>query len=247
MTQRQKNPRVGLITGFAVIFLVAGQGCGLEIGTLLGGGGGGEGASQLTGLALEVATKADSVARQIGGPSGFGGMRMVGYRDHAEEHMGFHDVEGLADSAEDLGVRLTNELDQECTFHLSYYSSHVGTDEQLLDVTVQAGESVVVTIPCSEIVGLGGLETPGEAGCHMDDGHSVDNMMAVPGFMGQDFTCFGSYECVLTTDVDDLDGDGDTEESIIVSAAMRFHSMDGGPLGHAHGSAAGMMGSHMGS
>ena len=36
------------------------------------------------------------------------------------------------------------------------------------------------------------------------------------------------------------------EELIIVSDAMDFHMMNGGPMGHAHGSGPGMMGSHMG-
>ena len=70
--------------------------------------------------------------------------------------------------------------------------------------------------------------------------------MAVPGFLGEDFTCGGIYGCVLEQDVNDLDGDGDTEELIILSDAMTFHMMNGGPTGHRHGTGPGMMGSHMG-
>ena len=102
------------------------------------------------------------------------------------------------------------------------------------DEVVEARDSVVV------------LGRRGDRGFDEADGQAVDNMMAVPGFLGQDFTCGGTYSCVLTQDVDDLDGDGDTEELVIVSDAMDFHMMNGGPMGHAHGGGPGMMGSHMG-
>jgi len=143
-------------------------------------------------------------------------------------------------------VRVRNESDRDGTFHLSYFASHMGLDDQLMDVEVGAGQEVVVEIPCPEIVGMGSLETPGDTGCHLADGEAVDNVMTVPGFLGQDFTCDGVYECVLTADVDDLDGDGDTEELIILSDAMEFHMMNGGPTGHMHGGGFGMMGPHMG-
>ncbi len=44
----------------------------------------------------------------------------------------------------------------------------------------------------------------------------------------------------------DLDGDGDTEELIIISDAMEFRMMNGGPTGHRHGPGPGMGGSHIG-
>ncbi|GKS60500.1 hypothetical protein YTPLAS18_40270 [Nitrospira sp.] len=237
--------RAGGFVGATAIFLQLGSnGCGLQAGSQLSGGR--DGGSELTGLALDVATKANTVASQIGGPTGFGGMLMEGYREHMLENMGFHGADDLADADSDMGIRLTNDSTQDCTFHLAYFASHIGMAEQLMDVSVQAGDSLTISIPCSEIIGLGGLEAPGEAGCHLSDGEAVDNMMAVPGFFEQDFTCDETYACVLTSDVNDLDGDGDTEELIIVSDAMTFHMMNGGPSGHMHGNGPGMMGSHMG-
>lgn len=194
----------------------------------------------------EVSTKALDVASQVGGANGFGGALMDGYASHMPGQMGFHDVADLAPEATNMMVLIRNESDEAGTFHLSYFASHMGLDDQVLDVVVGAGEEVTVEIPCSEIVGIGPLEQPGEPGCHLDDGKAVDNVMAVPGFLGQDFVCNGTYECVLTQDVNDLDGDGDTEELIIVSDAMEFHMTNGGPMGHGHGTGPGMMGSHMG-
>lgn len=194
----------------------------------------------------DVAAKATDIAAQIGGANGFGGSLLDGYVDHMPGQMGFRGSEDLASGTAGMMVRIQNEAAQDGTFHLSYFASHMGLDEQTMDVEVPAGEALTVDIACSEIVGFGPLETPGETGCHLADGEAVDNVMTVPGFLGQDFTCDGIYECVLTADVDDLDGDGDTEELIIISDAMEFHMMNGGPTGHMHGSGAGMMGPHMG-
>ncbi len=194
----------------------------------------------------EVAGKALDVAAQIGSADGFGGSLMEGYIDHMPDQMGFQSAGDLAPETAAMMVRLRNESDEDGTFHLSYVASHMGLDVQSMDVEVGAGEEVTVEIPCSEIVGVGSLDTPGAPGGHLADGEAVDNMMAVPGFLGQDFTCEGVYECVLTPDVDDLDGDGDTEELILISDGMELHMRNGGPTGHMHGTDSDMMGPHMG-
>jgi len=194
----------------------------------------------------DLANKASEIASHVGGTDGFGGTLMDGYFDHMPDHMGFDVTNDLAGADAHMMVLLRNESDQDGTFHLSYIDSHMGLTEQDMDVVVGAGEDVTVEIPCSEIVGIGSLDTPGALGCHLDDGETIDNTMSVPGFLGQDFMCNGTYACVLVQDVNDLDGDGDTQELIILSDAMEFHMMNGGPYGHMHGSGPGMMGSHMG-
>lgn len=193
-----------------------------------------------------VTAKADDVSSQVGGSGGFGGELMNGYMQHMPSQMGFHADEDLAPEDGMMMVRMHNETDQDATFHVSYFASHIDMQDHSMDVDVRAGEDVTIEIPCSEIVGMGPLEMPGEAACHLEDGMAVDNMMALPGFMNQDFECEGTFECRLEPDVDDLDGDGDTEELIVISEAMEFHVMDGGPMGHMHGSGSGMMGGHMG-
>ena len=208
-------------------------------------GGVAPGGGDSTGVA-DVAAKALDVAAQVGGANGFGGPLMNGYVDHSPDQMGFHVVDHLAIETSNMMVLVRNESDVDGTFHVSYFASHLGLEEQMMDVYVGAGDEVTVEIPCSEIVGMGPLDTPDEPGCHLDDGEAVDNTMAVPGFLEQDFTCDGTYVYVLTQDVDDLDGDGDTEELIIISDAMEFHMMNGGPLGHGHDTGSGTMGSHMG-
>jgi len=205
----------------------------------------GPGDGDLTAVS-EVSAKALDVASQVGGQNGFGGSLMDGYAAHMPGQMGFHGIDDLAPEATNMMVRLRNESTEGGTFHLSFFANHMGLEEHMMDVVVGAGGDVTVEIPCSEIVGMGPLEMPGEPGCHLDGGEAVDNVMAVPGFLGQDFSCDGTYECVLTQDVDDLDGDGDTDELIIVSDGMEFHMMNGGPTGHGHGTGTGMMGPHMG-
>ncbi len=194
----------------------------------------------------DVVGKALDVAAQVGGTNGFGGSLMDGYLNHMPGQMGFHGADDLAPESTDMMVLLRNESDEDGTFHVSYVASHMGLEGQMRDVGVPAGEEVTVEIPCSEIVGIGPLDEPGGPGCHLADGESVDNMMAIPGFLGQDFTCDSVYECVLTPDVDDLDGDGDTEELIIISDAMEFHMTNDGPTGHLHGADGSMMDSHLG-
>lgn len=191
-----------------------------------------------------VATKAERVAASVGGVDGFGGMPMTGYVDHVPSRMGFMGVSDLASSNGLMTIRLHNETEQDCQFHLSYFAHFEGLDEQLMNVDVASGGVTAVNIPCAEIVGIGPLETPGEVGCVLAGGGSVPNTMAVPGFLGLDFECGGEYEHFLTRDADDLDGDGDTEELIIQSQGMQFHLQNGGPGGHMHGPGSGMMGPH---
>ncbi len=141
-------------------------------------------------------------------------------------------------------LNIQNESSQDAEFHATYIASHMGLDENALDVSVLAGEFVTIEMPCAEIVGMGSLDDPGAAGCHLDDDTAIPNTMMVPGFLGQDFVCGGIYGCTLTPDVDDLDDDGDTEELVIISDGMQRLMMNGGVEGHMHGSSPGMMGPH---
>jgi len=225
-----------LIAGLAGTGFLAAGGC--AVGAVTDAG------SDTTVAAVEA--KARTVAESVGGTDGYGGTLMSDYLGHMPDHMGFTSLERLAPEGSVMTVNLRNDSDRDGTFHLSYFTGHLDLADQMMDVEVAAGAEQMVEIPCSEIVGMGPLDMPGEAGCDLSDGEVVDNTMAVPGFLGQDFTCAGTYECVLTPDVDDLDGDGDTEELIILSDAMTFHMQNGGPTGHRHGTGATMMGPHMG-
>jgi hypothetical protein len=182
-------------------------------------------------LAGAVAQKASVVAARIGGPTGFGGEMMDGYAGHMPMHMGFHDESALAEPDGFMMVRMSNESSQDCVFHLSYVASRLGAIEQTTDVAVPAGENVNVQMPCSEITGLGPMEMPGQSGCHLADGQPVSNTMAVPGFMGMDYSCGGEYMFRLMADANDLDGDGDRQELIILSQAMELHMKRGFPIG----------------
>jgi|CXWL01.1.fsa_nt_gi hypothetical protein len=197
-------------------------------------------------LAPLVDAKAVAVAEQVGGVGGFGGMMMDGYFNHAGQQIRFEDVNDLADPNATMIVTIQNGSTQACTFHVSYLASQFGVDEQTEDADVPAGEETTIEIPCAELIGMGSLGTPGAAACHLADGQAVDNVMSVPAFLGLDYQCGQVYEFMLTPDVDDLDGDGDTEELIMRSDAMRMHALDGGPMGHTHGNGQGMMGFHMG-
>ena len=118
-----------------------------------------------------------------------------------------------------------------------------------MDVTVPAGDESTVEIPCSVTVGMGPLTVPGGVGCTLASGEEIDNLMAVPVFLGMDFFCGTVRQFVLTADADDLDGDEDTEELILVSDEMLGHMQSGGPTGHTHrtgGMMGGMMFGHMG-
>jgi len=197
-------------------------------------------------LVSQVAAKAVDVADTIGGENGYGGPMMNGYAAHAEPQMGFTRLDDLAFMGQGMMMQLRNDSDAACRFEVHYIASAEGVDEQVTEVEVPAGETVVVPLPCSEIVGLGPLDAPGSRGCLHADGTEVDNTMAVPGFLGMDYSCGGTYDCSLTPDVDDLDGDGNTEELVLLSEGMRMHLQNGGPMGHNHGQGPGMMDMHMG-
>jgi len=193
-----------------------------------------------------VDAKAAAVAGQVGGVGGFGGTMMDGYFEHAEQQIHFESVDDLADPNGTMMISAQNGSTQPCTVHIAYVTSPIGLDEQTEDADVAAGEEITIEIPCAEMVGMGALETTGVAACHLADGQAVDNVMSVPGFLGLDYQCGPIYAFILTPDTDDLDGDGDTEELIMQSEAMRLHAFDGGPMGHMHGNGRGMMGPHLG-
>ena len=200
------------------------------------------------GLAPLVATKAVAVAEQIGGVNGFGGTMMNRYADHAPRYMGFVYADDLAAQDEPVNVLLHNDSGSEATFHLTYVASYLGLEEQIQDVVVPAGDEATVAIPCAEIIGLGPLEIPGAMGCHLNtDGQEIDNLAAVPVFLGMDYLCGDTVEFRLTADVDDVDRDGDTEELIALSDGLLGHMRNGGPMGHTHRMGMmGMMFGHMG-
>lgn len=197
------------------------------------------------GLPAEVASKAGEIGAQIGGVEGFGGLLMTGYLDHAPMHMGFVTGDDLASPDGTLTVRFHNETTIGGQFHLSYFASHMGLDEIVMNVDVAAGEVIQVELPCAEIVGLGPPDVPGSVAMHLQDGQIIDNTMAVPGFLGLDYTCGDVFDCFFGPDVDDLDGDGDTEELVVTTEAMLDHMESGGPIGHHHDAGLGMMGPHM--
>ncbi len=184
-----------------------------------------------TGLAADIASKAQAVARQMGGPGSFGGEMMDGYAGHMPQHMGFHNETNLMEPGGSMMVGMSNDSNQDCVFHLSYVTSQMGTTEQTMDVTVPAGGEVTVQMPCSEILGMGPLEMPGQPGCHLADGQPVSNTMAVPAFMGMDYSCGGEQMFRLMADANDLDSDGDRQELIIMSQAMEQHMQSGFRMG----------------
>ncbi len=232
---------LGLVGRIAVVLAGAAlPGC--MAGTANTGGNAGEEGT----TTAEVAAKAVDVANVVGGAEGYGGTMMNGYAQHAPAQMGFHGADDLASPGRGMTVQLTNQAAEPCTFHVSYVASPLGLGENTQDVEVEPGETTTVDLPCGEIVGLGPLEEPGAIGCHLSGGQAVENTMAVPGFLQLDYECEGAYGCTLTPDVDDLDGDGDTEELILLSTGMEGHMTEGGPMGHLHGDGMGMMGSHMG-
>lgn len=110
----------------------------------------------------------------------------------------------------------------------------MGIDEQVLEVDVPAGGEVAIELPCSEIIGLGSLTVVGDVAVQLADGTEFENTMCVPAFLGSDYLCESAYHCFLTTDIDDLDADGDTEELIVTTEALDFHTGPGGMGGHGH-------------
>jgi hypothetical protein len=120
-------------------------------------------------------------------------------------------------------VRLRNQVREQCTFRLRYVAAHLGLDEHVEDVPVDAGEELEVDVPCGEILGLGPLEEPGGVGCRLSSGQTVENTMAVPAFLSADYSCGGSYGFQVSPDSDDLDEDGDTAELVCQSDALQRH------------------------
>lgn len=193
-----------------------------------------------TGLAAEVAAKAESVAANVGGTNGFGGAMMNGFSGHMDEHMGFHGTQDLADDGGMMTMQLENQSGQACTFHLAFISSPEGVREQTQDVTVDPGETVNFEMPCAEMVGMGSLTNVGQMAAHMGDGTEIDNRFCVPGFLNSDFDRGGDFSCTLTQDTNDLDQDGDTQEFIAITNAMQSHMGQNGMSPHGNG--AGMFG-----
>ncbi len=214
-----------VVVGSIVVSLAA-QGC--TPGSVLPAGDGSDSAAT-------VAAKATEVASRIGGASGFGGMQMSGYLQNGMPHMGFNSQTNLASPGSMMTVMLHNQALQNCTFHVTHFSSLDGSTEKTQDVNVPAGGETEVQIPCAEIVGAGPLDTPGGVGCVLADGQQVSNMMTVPGFMGMDYACGATYHMYLTPDTDDLNGNGNTNELILMSEAMQTHMQSGGMMGNTGG------------
>lgn len=230
MNKANATHRVFTLAGFGVLLALPVLTAGCDASALLAGltnqGG------TPTGLAAEVATKADQVAQGIGGTSGFGGTMMNGYLSQMPAHMGFHDMNSLADPNGQTMVVLRNDSSQDATFRMAYMSSPRGLADQMMEVTVPAGSERTVEMPCSEIVGLGSLTLVGDAAAQLADGTQLDNRMCVPGFLGTDFQCNGPYGCYLAPDVNDLDGDGNTQELIVSTEALQSHmNMQGMGMG----------------
>lgn len=220
---------IGMVAGGAI---VAASGC-----TSLVTSG-----EQPTGLSADVAAKAAEVADLVGGPAGFGGTLMDGYIEHMADHMGFHGAAYLADAGAEVGFELVNESDLPCTFHIAYLQSSEGLEAQLEDVVVQPGEREELELPCAEILGVGSLDEVGAVAAALEDGAAFDNRMCVPGFLNSDYACGGTYTCTLGPDTDDLDQDGDTDELIVYTSAMRGHLGTGGMMPHMGGGDAGFGG-----
>ena len=133
-----------------------------------------------------VNAKATAVAGQVGGAGGFGGMMMVGYFEHAKRQIRFDDMNDLADPNATMTVTVQNGSSQACTFHVAFLAGNLGLDEQTEDADLAAGEGTTIELPCAEMIGMGALETPGAAACHLADGQAVDNVMSLPAFLGLD-------------------------------------------------------------
>jgi hypothetical protein len=221
-----------VFAGIAAISLIH-TGCGMGF-TFAGLAAGSSDAGEPTGLAGRVARTAATIAEQIGGEDGFGGTAVDGYLSHMEDHMGFHGTDELADPDGRMTVVLHNESEEDSTFDVVYMASHMGIDEQVLEVNVPAGDEVTVELPCSEIIGLGSLTLVGETAARLGDGTEFENTMSVPAFLGSDYLCDSAYHCFLATDIDDVDADGDTDELIVTTEALEFHTGLEGIRGHGH-------------
>lgn len=188
-----------------------------------------------TGLTADVAAKAEQVAREIGGTTGFGGPMIDGYLDHMDDHMGFHDAADLADENGTISVTFTNQSNQACTFHFAFLRSADGLDTQTRDVDVPAGQSVTVEMPCAELVGMGSLTEVGATAGSTAEGGEFPNRYCVPGFLNSDYACGGDFACSLTPDGNDVDQDGDTAELIMLTSGMQRHMRAGGMGRHSVG------------
>lgn len=192
--------------------------------------------SDTTDLVAGVSAKAEDAAQQVGGPTGFGGEQMQGYRQHFGSMMGFRNAGDLADADGQVRVRFHNESDEECTFHLAYIASHMGLEEQTRDVTVGAGETLDVDIPCAELLGLGSTTEVDATACELGNGQALGNQYCVPGFMHADYDCSGTFECFVGPDQDDVDGDGNTTELVATTQSLHEHlGQNGMMMGQGHG------------
>lgn len=216
------------------IVLTSACGCGLGLSGLLGAD-----RNAPSGPAAGVAQRALEVGGLIGGVDGFGGVGMNGYLSHMPAMMGFWGVDDLADPESPLRIEFTNESAHPCTFFVSYLAGVTDDAEQSTEVEVPSGETVTVEMACAEILGLGSLTEVGAVAAELDDGLAFDNRMCVPGFLGTDFLCGGSYYCGLAPDAQDVDQDGDTEELVVTTEALKVHLGARGMMGHGHRNALG--------
>jgi len=222
-----------VVLGVGLALAAVSSGCGF--GFMPGGMHGTNGDDvEPTGLAAQVAGKAQTIAEQIGGEDGFGGAAFDGYLSHMDDHMGFHGTGDLADPDGHMTAVLLNETNEDSTFDVVYIASHFGLDEQVLEVDVPAGDEVTVELPCSEIIGLGSLTLVGATAVQLNGGTEFENTMCVPAFLGSDYVCGTTYHGFLTVDVDDFDADGDTEELIVSTESLTWHMGPGGMGGHGH-------------
>jgi hypothetical protein len=180
-----------------------------------------------------VVTKAEDIAQLIG-PGGFGGPQFSGYQQHMGPMMGFLDVGALADPNGTVRVQFWNQAGSPCTFHLAYVASYDQLQQQVQDITVEPGQVATFDLPCSEMVGLGDLTQVGTPAGTLGSGAPLDNQFCVPGFLNSDYRCGGTFACFLSADVNDLDSDGDTQESVITTQPFQQHAGPAGMMGHGH-------------
>lgn len=183
-----------------------------------------------SGLAAEVADKAEAIGRRVGDPNGFAPGLVEDFAGHMGAHMGFRGMADLADPNAPLHVELLNDSNEPCVFHVTWIASHQGLDEQTLDVVVAPRDREQVELPCAGIVGLGALDEPGSPATHLDDGMPLDNRYCVPGFLHDAFECAGTMQVMLSPDADDLDNDGDTAELIVTTEVLWEHMGGMGPM-----------------
>jgi hypothetical protein len=229
MSALEKLALLGLAT-----IAVACNGCGAPFAMMSTS----ERVTEPTGVTSEVAARALIVGEQIGGPDGFGGTRLNGFMNHMQDWMGFQTTRDLAADGETMTLTLSNQSTQPCTFYVTVLRSTEGLDPTTTQIFVPAEQTTIVEMPCAEIVNLGSLSDVGAAAAEFEDGLVLDNRMCVPGFLGSDFVCGGTYGVSLIVDVQDLDADGDTSEVIAVTDGLSLHTGRFGMMGHGHMQAA---------